>query len=146
VPLSPQALRVVEQVRRVTDEQDQRAGRTRSEWLFPNPMRRADHIYECQKLAQRVRRESKVDYRAHDFRRTAASMMTGSGVRRLVVSKILNHAEPGTATNSVNTEFLEGTGGPASLSSSLFVICTNPQSVSLNCPFLSIVEAEDGLP
>ncbi len=30
----------------------------------------------------------------HDLRRTAASHMTGSGISRLVVSKILNHAEP----------------------------------------------------
>lgn len=31
----------------------------------------------------------------HDLRRTAASLMTGIGVSRLVVSKILNHAERG---------------------------------------------------
>ncbi len=31
----------------------------------------------------------------HDLRRTAASLMTGMGVSRLVVSKILNHAEQG---------------------------------------------------
>ena len=35
------------------------------------------------------------DVRPHDFRRTAASMMTGAGVSRLVVSKVLNHAEKG---------------------------------------------------
>ena len=35
------------------------------------------------------------DFRGHDLRRTAASLMTGSGTSRLVVSKILNHAEPG---------------------------------------------------
>jgi integrase len=35
------------------------------------------------------------DLRPHDFRRTAASMMTGAGVSRLVVSKVLNHAEKG---------------------------------------------------
>jgi integrase len=31
----------------------------------------------------------------HDLRRTAASHMTSIGISRLVVSKILNHAEPG---------------------------------------------------
>jgi integrase len=31
----------------------------------------------------------------HDLRRTAASMMTGMGISRLVVSKILNHVESG---------------------------------------------------
>lgn len=95
VPLSPQALRVLEQVRIVTDEQDKKAKRKRSDWVFPNPKRRTDHIYEVQKLAQRVRKTSKVDYRAHDFRRTAASMMAGMGIPRLTISKILNHVEPG---------------------------------------------------
>ena len=31
----------------------------------------------------------------HDLRRTAASQMTASGIPRLVVSKVLNHAEKG---------------------------------------------------
>lgn len=35
------------------------------------------------------------DFTGHDLRRTAASLMTGSGTSRLVVSKILNHVEPG---------------------------------------------------
>lgn len=33
------------------------------------------------------------DFRGHDLRRTAASLMVGSGVSRLSVSKILNHVE-----------------------------------------------------
>ena len=95
VPLSPQSLRVLEQVRKLTDEQDEKAGQKRSEWVFQNPIRREDHIYECQKLARRVRAESKIEHRPHDFRRTAASMMAGMGIQRLVISKILNHIEPG---------------------------------------------------
>jgi len=63
--------------------------------VFPNPADRTRHVYEVQKLAQRVRRNSKVSYRAHDFRRTAASIMAGMGVPRLVIGKILNHIEPG---------------------------------------------------
>jgi integrase len=35
------------------------------------------------------------DFTGHDLRRTAASLMTGSGTSRLVVSKILNHVEQG---------------------------------------------------
>src|SRR6185437_8127579 len=35
------------------------------------------------------------DATPHDLRRTGASMMTSMGITRLVVSKILNHAEPG---------------------------------------------------
>ena len=38
------------------------------------------------------------DFRGHDLRRTAASLMTGSGTSRLVVSKILNHAEGGVTS------------------------------------------------
>ena len=33
------------------------------------------------------------DLRLHDLRRTAASLMTGMGISRLTVKKILNHAE-----------------------------------------------------
>ncbi|HKF93306.1 MAG TPA: tyrosine-type recombinase/integrase [Gammaproteobacteria bacterium] len=35
------------------------------------------------------------DLTPHDLRRTAASHMTGMGISRLVVAKILNHAESG---------------------------------------------------
>lgn len=95
VPLNPQAQRVIEQVRSITEKRDSKAGRDRSKWVFPNPIRREQHMVECQKLTRRVREASGVDFRAHDFRRTAASMMTGMGTPRLVVSKILNHVESG---------------------------------------------------
>ena len=36
-----------------------------------------------------------VNFKGHDLRRTAASLMTGSGTPRVVVGKVLNHAEPG---------------------------------------------------
>jgi integrase len=35
------------------------------------------------------------DFRAHDLRRTAASMMASAGVARLVIGKVLNHVERG---------------------------------------------------
>jgi integrase len=35
------------------------------------------------------------DFTPHDLRRTAASHMAGMGIPRLVISKILNHVEPG---------------------------------------------------
>jgi integrase len=95
VPLSPQAVRNIDQIRELTDAQDIKAGRERSAWVFPNPTNRAEHVREVQKLAQRVRSKSGVSYRAHDFRRTAASMMAGMGVPRLVIGKILNHVESG---------------------------------------------------
>jgi hypothetical protein len=63
--------------------------------VFPNPKNRAEHVREDQKLAQQIRRRSGASYRAHDFRRTAASIMAGMGVPRRVIGKILNHMEPG---------------------------------------------------
>ena len=33
------------------------------------------------------------DFRGHDLRRTAASLMAGGGISRLVIGKILNHVE-----------------------------------------------------
>jgi integrase len=95
VPFSPQALKVLSEVKETTDRMDEKMGRERSEWVLPNPADKSQHVYSIQKLAQRVRANSKVSYRAHDLRRTAASIMTGMGVPRLVVGKILNHAEPG---------------------------------------------------
>lgn len=45
---------------------------------------------------KRLRKRMTVqDITPHDLRRTAASQMTSLGISRLVVSKILNHAEPG---------------------------------------------------
>jgi integrase len=35
------------------------------------------------------------DFRGHDLRRTAASLMAGGGVPRLIISKLLNHVESG---------------------------------------------------
>ena len=35
------------------------------------------------------------DFRGHDLRRTAASRMASAGYPRLVIGKVLNHAEPG---------------------------------------------------
>ena len=43
----------------------------------------------------RIRKASGVKFRAHDLRRTAASLMTGMEISRLTVGKILNHAEAG---------------------------------------------------
>jgi len=35
------------------------------------------------------------NFRGHDLRRTAASIMAGGGINRLVISKVLNHVERG---------------------------------------------------
>src|SRR5262249_62247568 len=48
------------------------------------------------KATERIRERTGIkDFTAHDLRRTAASMMTGMGISRMTVSKILNHVERG---------------------------------------------------
>lgn len=85
VPLGPQVLVILNQLR-ARAPQD-------ALYVFPGPRRRP--ISNPQKWLIRLKAGSGVDFRFHDLRRTAASMMTGIGVERLVVSKILNHVERG---------------------------------------------------
>ena len=49
----------------------------------------------AQKAIERGVERSGVAFRGHYLRRTAARLMVGAGVPRLVVSKILNHVETG---------------------------------------------------
>lgn len=63
-----------------------------STWVFPG-RKRGQSLTELQKCIQRLREASKVEFRGHDLRRTAASKMTELGVPRLIVKKILNHAD-----------------------------------------------------
>jgi integrase len=65
-----------------------------STWVFPNRTR-SGPMDTTQKAAERIRARTGIDFRQHDLRRTAASHMTGMGISRLVVGKILNHVEPG---------------------------------------------------
>ena len=86
VPLSPQALRILKPWRKTVDD---------SPWVFPSSRQTGPHIAHAQKAIERIVRASGVQFRGHDLRRTAASLMVGAGVPRLVVSKILNHVETG---------------------------------------------------
>lgn len=67
-----------------------------SQWVFPSPKRTGQHISNVQHSAIRARELAGVaDFKPHDLRRTAASYMASLGVQRLVISKVLNHVEPG---------------------------------------------------
>jgi integrase len=89
VPLSPLAISILE-------DAEKRAGE--SQWIFPSP-HKGRHLEQLVQAAHRIRDRSKVAFTPHDLRRTAASYMTGMGISRLTVSKILNHVERGvTAT------------------------------------------------
>jgi integrase len=73
-------------------------GRRSEGFVFPSPRKGVDHIH-VNALAHAVRANQEKlgtePFTPHDLRRTAASHMTGAGIPRLVVSKILNHVEPG---------------------------------------------------
>jgi integrase len=91
VPLSPLALAVLDEIRTMVVDSRQ------SKWLFRSPRREGPITGPAVDHAMRDNREAlgTGDATPHDLRRTAASHMTSIGISRLVVSKILNHAEPG---------------------------------------------------
>jgi len=81
VPLSQQALEVLRGVER-----------SNSEWVFPSA--RGGPLSNNGDGLDVIRERSGAEFRPHDLRRTAATVMTGDlGIPRLVVAKILNHAD-----------------------------------------------------
>lgn len=88
VPLSPLAMEIVNKAMTVAGD---------SPWLFPSPITdkpisptAVDHA-----LRKNLPRLGLDNLCPHDLRRTAASLITGLGINRLIVSKILNHVETG---------------------------------------------------
>jgi integrase len=88
VPLSPLAIELLQSARVFAGN---------SPWVFPSP-RGSKHITP-EAVDHAIRRPGLAGlgftFVPHDLRRTAASHMTGMGIPRLVVSKILNHVERG---------------------------------------------------
>jgi integrase len=84
VPLSPMAIAILQGIK----------PENTNGWVF-NARRCGAALTYIQNAAERIQAASGVDFVPHDLRRTAASLMTGMGVSRLVVSKILNHVESG---------------------------------------------------
>ncbi|MBF0460381.1 MAG: tyrosine-type recombinase/integrase [Magnetococcales bacterium] len=89
VPLSAGAKALLTRAKELSGE---------SPYLFPSPRNinapvggtSVDHA-----LHRALATLGLVDVIPHDLRRTAASLMTGMGISRLVVSKLLNHVEQG---------------------------------------------------
>jgi integrase len=98
VPLSPLALAVLDEIEAATDKRLAPGADGSPRWLFPSS-RRAGRPITGSAVDHAMRDNSGSlgtgDATPHDLRRTAASHMTSIGISRLVVSKILNHAEPG---------------------------------------------------
>src|SRR5207249_10377021 len=86
VPLSQPAVTILRGLR------EQANG---SPWTFPSASA-SGHQEVLHKATGRVRERSGVDFVPHDLRRTVATFLTSElSVSRLVVSKLLNHVEPG---------------------------------------------------
>ena len=88
VPLSRLALALLSEIKAVSAS---------SRWLFPST--RGLGAITGPAVDHAMRKGRAIlgigDATPHDLRRSAASHMTSIGINRLVVSKILNHAEPG---------------------------------------------------
>ncbi|MGH8544066.1 MAG: tyrosine-type recombinase/integrase [Gammaproteobacteria bacterium] len=84
VPLPPQAKVILKALR-----PDSKG----SEWVLPSPG--GGHLRWVGKAAREIQDRVGFNWKPHDLRRTAATLMTSMGVSRLVVSKILNHVESG---------------------------------------------------
>ncbi len=83
VPLSPLALEILDRLK---------TERLEPPWIFPSP-KPGRHLEHMVQATRRIRKRSGIEFVPHDLRRTAASYMTGMGMPRLTVKKILNHVE-----------------------------------------------------
>ena len=87
VHLSPLAHSIIER---------QRASAGTTPWVFASPRLAGRHLFCLHEAAKRYRSTSGLSgWTAHDLRRTAATFMSRLGVPRLVIAKILNHADTG---------------------------------------------------
>lgn len=88
VPLSPQALDLLAAARALNPDR---------QVVFPSHLGDRPMVETAvgRALFRNLAQFPVAPFTPHDLRRTAASHMTGIGVSRLVVSKILNHAEQG---------------------------------------------------
>ena len=89
VPLSPQALEVLESIRPITGD---------ARHVFDSP-HRPGHPLSTMKTANWtiLRRTGMKRWTPHDLRRTAATHMTSGGVSPFVVERVLGHAHHGIA-------------------------------------------------
>jgi integrase len=86
VPLSPPAMETLRRIEGYGNE----AG-----WVVPSPTGKGP-LRAVWRAMRNIRKQSGVEFRPHDLRRTAATRMTGDlGIARLTVSKVLGHIETG---------------------------------------------------
>ena len=85
VPLNPPTVTLLRELKA--------AAKPEAVWVCATKLADKPAVHDAKKSVARIRRRVGFDFRGHDLRRTAASLMTSSGISRLVVAKILNHVE-----------------------------------------------------
>jgi integrase len=101
VPLSSLAIDLLEEIKNASSDLEEiKEAKSDSDWLFPSPRGNRPMAPEAASHALRNNLKSIGVERVtpHDLRRTGASNLTAMGVPRLVVSKLLNHAEGGVTS------------------------------------------------
>jgi integrase len=88
VPLSPQALAVLDEIKAVTGE---------GEYVFGSPSDRSDghahQLWVTKRFRGAAQRAKIEDVRSHDLRRTCGSMMRDQGAAADVIARVLGHAD-----------------------------------------------------
>ena len=93
VPLPDQATAVLLKLAGVETVDEFLSPDTAPDWVFAS-QRTDGPLANLWKTVAGLRQNTGIEFTPHDLRRTAASKMTGMGISRLTVGKILNHADP----------------------------------------------------
>ena len=81
-----------------------------AKWVFENRPGQGPIVHRGKKAASALSRKLKVDFRAHDLRRTAATIMAAAGVSRAHIARVLNHIEGGPAATRVYDRYAVRSG------------------------------------
>jgi integrase len=111
VPLSALAVEILENLHRWQHERLERINKNRalqgkspkmlSPFAFPARRGLDGPMRWLAKATDRVRVLAEVDFRPHDLRRTAATILGSNGIDRTAIAKLLNHAEPMNAVTHI---------------------------------------------
>ncbi len=76
---------------------EERKRQSNNEWVFPSDASKTGHLQEPRKALKRICQRAEIrDLRIHDLRRTHGSWMAMSGANQYIISKALNHKNPGS--------------------------------------------------
>ena len=93
VPLPDQAAAVLLKLAGVETVDEFLSSEMAPDWVFASQLTYGP-LANIWKPVTGLRKNTGIEFTPHDLRRTAASKMTGMGISRLTVGKILNHSDP----------------------------------------------------